>query len=65
MKPPEKEIDFQKHTCVRLPELWNVLKVMIMAGKEKGMTGIVSKVVRKGPRPVVIVEGRNLVRVIH
>lgn len=32
-----------------------------MAGKDKGTTGVVSKVDRSPTRPVVFVEGRNLV----
>lgn len=37
-------------------------KVIITAGKDKGQTGIVSKVIRDEKIPRVIVEGRNLVR---
>ncbi len=39
-------------------------KVVITAGKDKGQTGIVSKVIRDEKIPRVIVEGRNLVRSI-
>lgn len=45
-------------------EKWKVLrgdKVIITAGKDKGQTGIVSKVIRDERIPKVIVEGRNLV----
>ncbi len=37
-------------------------KVVITAGKDKGQTGIVSRVIRDVKIPRVIVEGRNLVR---
>ena len=43
---------------------WKILrgdKVVITAGKDKGQTGIVSKVIRDEKIPKVIVEGRNLV----
>ena len=43
---------------------WKVLRgdqVMIMAGKDKGQTGTVLKVIRDKARPRVVVEGRNLV----
>ena len=43
---------------------WKILrgdKVVIIAGKDKGETGIVSKVIRDDKIPRVIVEGRNLV----
>jgi ribosomal protein L24 len=43
---------------------WKILrgdKVVITAGKDKGQTGIVSKVIRDEKIPRVIVEGRNLV----
>jgi len=42
---------------------WKILrgdKVVITAGKDKGQTGIVSKVIRDEKIPKVIVEGRNL-----
>ncbi len=44
---------------------WKILrgdKVVITAGKDKGQTGIVTKVIRDEKIPRVIVEGRNLVR---
>ena len=44
---------------------WKILrgdKVVITAGKDKGESGIVSKVIRDEKIPRVIVEGRNLVR---
>lgn len=44
---------------------WKILRgdrVVIIAGKDKGQTGIVSKVIRDDKIPRVIVEGRNLVR---
>lgn len=47
---------------------WKILrgdKVVITAGKDKGQTGIVSKVIRDVKIPRVIVEGRNLVRECH
>lgn len=43
---------------------WKILrgdKVVITAGKDKGETGIVSRVIRDDKIPRVIVEGRNLV----
>lgn len=43
---------------------WKILrgdKVVIIAGRDKGETGIVSKVIRDDRIPRVIVEGRNLV----
>jgi ribosomal protein L24 len=43
---------------------WKIMrgdKVVITAGKDKGQTGIVSKVIRDEKIPKVIVEGRNLV----
>ena len=46
-------------------EKWKILrgdKVVITAGKDKGQTGIVTKVIRDERIPKVIVEGRNLVR---
>jgi ribosomal protein S4E len=42
---------------------WKILrgdKVMVMAGKDVGLTGTIQKVIRSQNR--VIVEGRNLVR---
>lgn len=45
-------------------EKWKILrgdKVVITAGKDKGQTGIVTKVIRDERIPKVIVEGRNLV----
>ena len=45
-------------------EKWKILrgdKVIITAGKDKGQTGIVTKVIRDERIPKVIVEGRNLV----
>ena len=45
-------------------EKWKILrgdKVVITAGKDKGQTGIVTKVIRDEKIPKVIVEGRNLV----
>ncbi|GBG65947.1 hypothetical protein CBR_g54238 [Chara braunii] len=45
----------------QLFKCWKILRgdmVMIMAGKDKGLTGTISRVVRKQNR--VIVEGRNL-----
>ncbi|CAL5225362.1 g8165 [Coccomyxa viridis] len=44
-------------------EKWKILrgdKVIITAGKDKGQTGIVTKVIRDERIPKVIVEGRNL-----
>ena len=46
-------------------EKWKIVrgdKVVITAGKDKGQTGIVTKVIRDDKIPQVIVEGRNLVR---
>ena len=46
-------------------EKWKILrgdKVIITSGKDKGQTGIVTKVIRDERIPKVIVEGRNLVR---
>ena len=46
-------------------EKWKIVrgdKVVITAGKDKGQTGIVTKVIRDEKIPQVIVEGRNLVR---
>lgn len=46
-------------------EKWKILrgdKVVITAGKDKGQTGIVTKVIRDERIPKVIVEGRNLVQ---
>jgi hypothetical protein len=44
------------------PALWDgdFLQVMVMAGKDVGLTGTIQKVIRSQNR--VIVEGRNLVR---
>ena len=45
-------------------EKWKILrgdKVIITSGKDKGQTGIVTKVIRDERIPKVIVEGRNLV----
>lgn len=45
---------------------WRVLRgdlVQIMAGKDKGLTGRVLRVIRDTRFPRVIVEGRNMVRV--
>eukprot|EP00244_Chara_vulgaris_P011719 TRINITY_DN5913_c0_g1_i4.p1 TRINITY_DN5913_c0_g1~~TRINITY_DN5913_c0_g1_i4.p1 ORF type:complete len:162 (-),score=27.53 TRINITY_DN5913_c0_g1_i4:132-617(-) len=47
----------------QLFKCWKILRgdtVMIMAGKDKGLTGTISRVVRKQNR--VIVEGRNLAK---
>ena len=47
---------------------WKILrgdKIVITAGKDKGETGIVSKVIRDDKIPRVVVEGRNLVSTIH
>ena len=47
-------------------EKWKIVrgdKVVITAGKDKGQTGIVTKVIRDEKIPQVIVEGRNLVRI--
>jgi ribosomal protein S4E len=43
---------------------WKILrgdKVLITAGKDRGETGTVTKVIRDEKRPRVIVEGLNLV----
>jgi ribosomal protein L24 len=44
---------------------WRLLRgdtVQIMAGRDKGQTGVVARVIRDDKKPAVIVEGRNLVR---
>ena len=44
--------------------IWKVLRgdrVMITAGKDKGQTGLFSKVVRDVKQPAVFVKGMNLV----
>lgn len=43
---------------------WKILrgdKVVITAGRDKGQSGIVKKVIRDDKIPRVVVEGRNLV----
>ena len=46
---------------------WRILRgdrVVIAAGKDKGQLGTVTKVIRHTDNPRVIVEGRNLVRML-
>lgn len=46
---------------------WKVLRgdlVHITAGKDKGQQGVIAKVIRDDRIPRVIVEGRNLVRLL-
>ena len=46
---------------------WKILRgdrVMITAGKDKGQLGTVTKVIKHPQLPRVIVEGRNLVRLL-
>ncbi|GMH43707.1 hypothetical protein BSKO_11629 [Bryopsis sp. KO-2023] len=46
-------------------DAWKILrgdKVVITVGKDKGQTGVVSRVLRNVKRPRVVVEGRNLVQ---
>jgi len=43
---------------------WRLLRgdtVQIMAGRDRGATGVVARVIRDDRKPAVIVEGRNLV----
>ncbi|KAK9824552.1 hypothetical protein WJX72_011267 [[Myrmecia] bisecta] len=42
---------------------WKILRgdtVVIMAGKDKGLTGTITKVIRHPKEPKVLIEGRNL-----
>ena len=43
---------------------WRLLRgdtVQIMAGRDKGQTGVIARVIRDDKKPGVVVEGRNLV----
>ena len=47
---------------------WKILRgdtVMITAGKDRGRTGTVSRVIRDSRKPLVVVEGLNLVGSLH